>query len=176
MDTKNSPATTIFSLALGTLACALAAFPPQASAGPVNVEAMKLPQQAADPYAVQISLGPCHEYDPVYYAPGADTCPILAFRVLVLRYTRHDNLVIEELQFSGEGCRELQVRSSYSVNGVRLGYLLKEGSQFAQGLSFVRWESWDSCVIESRKKEFRLKLGRDGVITAEPAPRTEPAN
>lgn len=143
---------------------------------PVKVEAMKLPQQAADPYAVQVSLGPRHEYDPVYFSPSADACPVLAFRVLVLRYANHDNLVVEELEYAGNGCRELRVRSSYTINGVRLGYLLGEGSQFAKGLRFVGWESWDTCVIESRKQEFRLMFGRDGEIKAERASRTEPTN
>lgn len=155
-------------LALLVFTCALSSFPVLATADPVKVEAMKLPRQAADPYAVKVSLGPKHEFDPVYFAPSADTCAILAFRVVVLRYANHDNLVVEELEYAGTGCREVRVRSSYTINGVRLGYILGEGSQFAKGLSVVNWESWDSCIIESRNQGFKLTLGRDGEIKAEP--------
>ena len=120
-----------------------------AATEPVGVEAMKLPRQAADPYVLQVSLGPRHEYDPVYYAPSPDACSIMAFRVLVLRYANHDNLVVEELEYAGSSCREMKVRTSYTINGVRLGYVLGEGSRFARDLSISGWESWDSCVIES---------------------------
>ena len=175
MDTKKPHRLWIIPRAVVFFVCALMAFPSHIPADPVKVEAMKLPQRAADPYAVQISLGPRHEYDPVYYAPAADICPILSFRVLVLRYAHHDNLVVEELEYAGDGCREIRVRSSYTINGVRLGYLLEEGSQFARGLRFVSWESWDTCVIESRKKEFRLMLRRDGAFTSEPVLRNSSA-
>ncbi len=181
MIPENKHITNPASVALVIFACALLVVPAVATAapvpkGPVKVEAMKLPRQAADPYAVEISLGPRHEYDPVYFSPSADACPVMAFRVLVLRYANHDNLVVEELEYAGTGCRELRVRSSHTINGVRLGYILGEGSQFAKGLRFVGWESWDICVIESRNQEFRLLLGRDGEIRAEKTPRTEPAN
>ncbi len=131
MGTKKPHTVMFFFLALGVFAFTLAAFPVHVQAGPLKVEAVMLPQRAADPYAVQVSLGPRHEYDPVYYAPAADICPILSFRVLVLRYAHHDNLVVEELEYAGDGCREIRVRSSYTINGVRLGYLLEVGSQFA---------------------------------------------
>ena len=181
MIPENENFVSVASVALIILGCVLLVTPSLAPAapvptGPMKVEAMKLPQQAADPYAVQVSLGPRHEYDPVYFSPSADACTVLAFRVLVLRYANHDNLVVEELEYAGNGCRELRVRSSYTINGVRLGYLLGEGSQFAKGLRFVGWESWDTCVIESRKQEFRLMFGRDGEIKAERASRTEPTN
>lgn len=173
IDTISIAMTFIF---LTLAVVSLSVSPGSVQAEPVKVEAVKLPGQTADPYAVQVSLGPRHKYDPVYFAPSADACPILAFRVLILRYANHDNLVVEELEYAGTGCRDLRVRSSYTVNGVRLGYTLGEGSQFAKDLRFVGWESWDTCVIESRNKRFRLTLGRDGEITAEPAANTEPAS
>jgi len=138
-------------------------------AGPVTVDIKSLSAPAADPFVDFVSVGPKHEYEPIYRVPEPGTCAILAYRVLIQSYAHYDNLVVEELGFSGSKCQDIKVNSSHSVNGVTLGYALGEGTRFAWNLEFKGWEAWDTFVISSAKKDFRFRLNRDGQISAEPA-------
>ena len=138
-----------------------------AQAGQVNVETKSLSSPAADPFVRFVSVGPRHEFEPVYRVLEPGACSILAYRVLILGYANYDNIVIEELGFAGSKCQDIKVRNSLSVNGVTLGYALGEGTRFAWNIEFAGWEAWDSFVVSSAKKEFRIRLNRDGEMIAE---------
>lgn len=59
---------------------------PTAQAGPVTVETKSLSSPVADPFVGFVSVGPKHEYDPVYHVPKPGACSILVYRVLIQRY------------------------------------------------------------------------------------------
>lgn len=139
-----------------------------AQAGPVIVETKSLNSPAADPFVGFVSVGPKHEYDPVYHVPKPGVCSILAYRVLIQRYAHYDNIVVEELGFAGSKCQDIKVRKSISINGVTLGYALGEGTRFAWNIEFLEWESWNAFSIRSGNKDFRMLIQRDGEISAEP--------
>jgi len=153
------PLTILVSLLLASLAFA----------GPVTVETKSLPSPAADPFVGFVSVGPKHEYEPIYRLPEPGACPILAYRVLILRYANYDSLVVEELGFAGDKCQDIKVTKSLSINGVTLGYALGEGTRFAWYIDFRSWEAWNTFVISSAKKDFRIRLNGDNEILAEPA-------
>ena len=136
-------------------------------AGPVTLETKSLPSPVADPFVGFVSVGPRHEYEPIYRVPEPGACSILAYRVLILRYANYNNIVIEELGFTGDKCQDIKVRKSLSVNGVTLGYALGEGTRFAWNIEFVEWESWNAFSIRSGSKNFRILIHRDGKMSAE---------
>lgn len=138
-------------------------------AGPVMVETKSLSHPAADPFAVFVSLGPQYEFNQAYRVLEPGACSVLAYRVLILHYANYENLVVEELGFSGSKCEDPKVLRSLSINGVALGYALGEGTHFARNLEFRGWEAFDTFVVSSAKKDFRFRLNRDGGITAEAA-------
>jgi hypothetical protein len=139
-----------------------------AQAAQVTVETKILSSPVADPFLGFVSVGPKYEYEPVYRMPEPGACSILAYRVLILRYANYNNIVVEELGFSGGKCQDIKVRKSFSVKGVTLGYALGEGTRFAWNLEFKSWKAWDTFAVRSENKEFRIRLGSDGVIFAEP--------
>jgi len=136
---------------------------------PVTVETRSLSSPVADPFVGFVSLGPKHEYEQIYRMPEPGACSILAYRVLILRYASYNNIVVEELEFAGGRCQDIKVRKSLSVKGVTLGYALGEGTRFAWNLEFLGWEAWDTFIVRSEKKEFRLRLEPNGGLMAEPA-------
>ena len=140
---------------------------PPCLADPVVVETKVLPSEAADPFAGFISVGPRHEFEPVYRVLEPGACAQAAHRVLILNYANYDSLVIEELGFAGRKCRDIKVRKSFSVNGVTLGYALGEGTRFAWNIEFIGWAAWDIFVIRSAKKDFRIRVSDDGKIQAD---------
>jgi hypothetical protein len=137
-------------------------------ADPVPVETKNLSSPMADPFIRFVSVGPKHEFEPVYRVLEPGACSVLAYRVLILGYANYDNIVIEELGFAGNKCQDIKVRKSLSVNGVTLGYALEEGTRFAWNIEFLGWEEWDTFVIYSAEKKFRIRLDRDGKMSAEP--------
>ncbi|MDF1527154.1 MAG: hypothetical protein RRA15_09010 [bacterium] len=153
-------------LLLTCLAIQILASP--ALAGPVAVETKTLSSPAADPFVGFVAVGPKHEFEPVYRVLEPGACSILAYRVLILGYANYDNIVIEELEFAGSKCQDIKVQNSLSVNGVTLGYALGEGTRFAWNIEFLVWEEWNTFVIRSAKRDFRIRLNRDGEMTAEP--------
>ncbi len=138
-----------------------------ALAGPVAIEARELSLPAADPFVEFVSVGPRHEYDPVYQMPDAGACPVQAYRILILGYAHYDNLVLEELAFEGSKCQDIRVRTSRTINGVKLGYSLGEGSSFARKIEFDSWEAWNIVKIRSSQRTFRILMDRGGKVTAE---------
>jgi hypothetical protein len=139
-----------------------------ALADPVKVETKSLSAPAADPFVGFVSVGPKHEYDPIYRMPEAGACSMLAYRVLILQYAYYDNIVVEELAFTGSKCQDVKVRKGLSVNGVTLGYALGEGTRFAWNIEFLEWESWNVFSIRSDNRDFRILIQRDGEMSAEP--------
>jgi hypothetical protein len=168
MNIRKPHTVLFFSLALGVFAITLAAFPVHVQAGPVTVETKSLSSPAADPFVGFVSVGPKHKYDPVYRMPEAGTCSMLAYRVLILRYAYYNNIVVEELGFTGGKCQDIKVKRSLSVNGVTLGYALGEGTRFAWNIEFLGWESWNVFSIRSNNRDFRILIQRDGEMSAEP--------
>jgi hypothetical protein len=158
---------TVFRLLLVCLASLLLVS--TALAGPVAVETKVLSSPAADPFVGFVSVGPKHEYEPVYRVPEPGTCSILAYRVLILRYANYNSIVVEELGFTGDKCHDIKVTKSLSVNGVTLGYALGEGTRFAWNIEFIEWESWNAFSISSGSKNFRILIQRDGEMSAEQA-------
>ena len=140
-----------------------------ALADPVTVETKSLPSPVADPFVGFVSVGPKHEYEPVYRVPEPGACSVLAYRVLILRYANYNSIVVEELGFTGDKCQDIKVTKSLSVNGVTLGYALGEGTRFAWNIEFVEWESWNAFSIRSGSKNFRILIQRDGKMSAEPS-------
>lgn len=137
-------------------------------AGPVTVETKTLSSPVADPFVGFISLGPKHEFEPIYRVLEPGACALLAHRVSVLNYASYDSLVIEELGFAGSKCQDMKVTKSLSVNGVTLGYALGEGTRFAWKIEFLKWEAWNTFIVRSAKKEFRFRLNSSGSVFAEP--------
>lgn len=137
-------------------------------AGPVTVETKVLASPAADPFVGFVSVGPKHEFEPVYRVLEPGACLQLAHRVLVLRYANYDNMIIEELGFAGSKCQDIRVSKSLSINGVTLGYALGEGTRFAWKIEFLKWDAWNSFIIRSAKKNYRISISRNGKILAEP--------
>jgi len=138
-----------------------------ALADPVTVETKSLPSPVADPFVGFVSVGPKHEYEPVYRVPEPGACSVLAYRVLILRYANYNSIVVEELGFTGDKCQDIKVTKSLSVNGVTLGYALGEGARFAWNIEFMGWDAFDTFVVRSDKKDFRIQLDPDGRINAE---------
>ena len=139
-----------------------------ALAGPVAVETKSLSSPAADPFVGFVSVGPKYEFEPIYRVLEPGACSVLAYRVLILGYANYDSIVVEELGFAGSKCQDIKVRQSLSVNGVTLGYALGEGTRFAWNIEFLAWEEWNTFVIRSAKRDFRIRLNRDGEMSAEP--------
>jgi hypothetical protein len=156
----------IFGLILVCLAILL--MTAHGQAGPVTVETKALSSPAADPFVGFVSVGPKHEFEPTYRVLEPGACSVLAYRVLILGYANYDNIVIEELGFAGSKCQDIKVRQSLSVNGVTLGYALGEGTRFAWKIEFQGWEEWNTFVLRSAKRDFRIRLNRDGEMSAEP--------
>ncbi len=144
-------------------------------AGPVIVETKSLSSPAADPFVGFVSVDPQHEYEPIYRVLEPGACPILAHRVLILGYVNYDNIVVEELGFAGSKCQDVKVRRSLSINGVTLGYALGENTRFAWNIKFLGWEAFDTFVIRSANRDFRIRINDDNKVLAEPVetPNTE---
>jgi hypothetical protein len=170
---RKAHATPIYWSILGFLIWILIACPPNLEADPIKVESTKLTQQAADPYTVQVSVGPMHKYEPTYYMPGSDECPVLAYRVLILEYAYYDNIVLEELEFVGNKCQDIRIKNGYAVNGVELGYALDEDINFPKEIRFVQWESWNTFVVESGQQKYVIKVDRDGSMVAKRTSQTD---
>lgn len=139
------------------------------TAAPVVVETKELSSPVADPFVTFVSRGPKHEFEPVYRVLETGACSVLAHRVLILRYANYESIVVEELGFAGNNCQDVKIRKSLSISGVTLGYALGEGTRFAWNIQFLGWETFNTFMIRSAQKDFRIHIDRDGKVFAEQA-------
>ena len=93
--------------------------------------------------------------------PKSDWCKGFRYRVSFMVTEIYYSILIEKLSFEGWECSDIFITNSYFYKAFKIGDLLKLKGELGY-IEFLEWLSFDSFKIQIHKKDYFVKILKNG--------------